>query len=425
MQKLTIARQRTDFVDWYRENRRRSASLFEIASLEAYYAKPIPLRHPIIFYEGHLPAFSYNTLVKLGLGGPAIDARMEQLFARGIDPADQAAADRQGKAAWPSRAEVSALAEAWDQAVERVLQDSIFANGANSNELAVQAAYTILEHEQMHHETLLYIMHRLPAHQKVTPAGAATAAEDGPAPAHHGILIPTGSATLGAHRNDSRFGWDNEFEAQTLEVPAFAIDAHSVTNGDYLEFVQAGGPPPSFWIKRDDQWCLQAMFAEIPLPKTWPVYATHDQAVAYARWKGMGLPTEAEYQRAAYGGPDGEERDYPWGGDPPEPRHGNFNFQRWDPLPAGSRPAGASAWGVHDLIGNGWEWTDTPFGPLPGFAPMRTYPQYSSDFFDGRHYVVKGASPATSRDLIRRSFRNWYRSNYPYIYAKFRRAQNA
>ena len=56
----------------------------------------------------------------------------------------------------------------------------------------------------------------------------------------------------------------------------------------------------------------------------------------------------------------------------------------------------------------------------PGFSPMRSYPEYSADFFDGRHYVMKGASPATARELIRPSFRNWFRGDYPYVYAKFR-----
>ena len=75
---------------------------------------------------------------------------------------------------------------------------------------------------------------------------------------------------------------------------------------------------------------------------------------------------------------------------------------------------------MHDLIGNGWEWTSTVFAPFDGFVPMRSYPEYSADFFDGRHYVMKGASPATARELIRPSFRNWFRGNYPYVYAKFR-----
>jgi formylglycine-generating enzyme required for sulfatase activity len=84
-----------------------------------------------------------------------------------------------------------------------------------------------------------------------------------------------------------------------------------------------------------------------------------------------------------------------------------------------------SRWGVHDLAGNGWEWTSSIFAPFPGFAPMVSYPEYSAEFFDGQHYVMKGASPATARELIRPSFRNWFRSNYPYVYAKFRTAADA
>jgi formylglycine-generating enzyme required for sulfatase activity len=75
---------------------------------------------------------------------------------------------------------------------------------------------------------------------------------------------------------------------------------------------------------------------------------------------------------------------------------------------------------VHDLVGNGWEWTSTVFEGFPGFRPMASYPEYSADFFDGQHYVLKGASPATATDLLRRSFRNWFRPQYPYIYATFR-----
>jgi formylglycine-generating enzyme required for sulfatase activity len=135
----------------------------------------------------------------------------------------------------------------------------------------------------------------------------------------------------------------------------------------------------------------------------------------------MRLPTEAEYHRAAFGAPSGEERSFPWGEDAPHPAlHGNFDFWRYDPEPVDAHPAGASAWGIADLIGNGWEWTSTLFAPLPGFVPMASYPQYSADFFDGKHYVMKGASPVTAGGLIRRSFRNWFYDDYPYMFAKFR-----
>ncbi len=106
--------------------------------------------------------------------------------------------------------------------------------------------------------------------------------------------------------------------------------------------------------------------------------------------------------------------------DPPSARHGNFDFHQWDPAPVGSYPEGASAFGVHDLVGNGWEWTRTPFAPFPGFAPMPFYPGYSANFFDGKHYVMKGGSPRTAACMLRRSFRNWFQPHYPYVYATFR-----
>ena len=83
---------RVALVAQYRRNRARSRELFDLLAPEAYYSKPIALRHPIVFYEGHLPGFSFNTLVKKGLGRPGIDGALETLFARGIDPHEAAAA---------------------------------------------------------------------------------------------------------------------------------------------------------------------------------------------------------------------------------------------------------------------------------------------------------------------------------------------
>jgi formylglycine-generating enzyme required for sulfatase activity len=226
--------------------------------------------------------------------------------------------------------------------------------------------------------------------------------------------------TLGAQRDAIAFGWDNEFPAQDVAVDAFSVQRYPVTNAEYLEFVRAGGPMPPFWIETDGEIQLRGVFEDLPLPHSWPVYVTNEQARAYAAWKGCRVMTEAEYQRAAYGTPHGEQRRYPWGNDPPTPLHGNFDFERFDPEPVDAHPAGASAWGVHDLVGNGWEWTSTLFAPFPGFEAMASYPQYSADFFDGKHYVMKGASPVTARELIRPSFRNWFYADYPYMYAKFR-----
>src|SRR5207248_10045185 len=139
-----------------------------------------------------------------------------------------------------------------------------------------------------------------------------------------------------------------------------------------------------------------------------------------ARRRGARLPTEAEFQRAAFVTPAGTERQHPWGDAEPDDAHGTFDFTSWDPHPAGSHPAGRSAWGADDLVGNGWEWTSTPFAPFPGFRPMASYPEYSADFFDEEHFVIKGASPVTARELLRPTFRNWFRPRYPYVYATSR-----
>jgi formylglycine-generating enzyme required for sulfatase activity len=140
--------------------------------------------------------------------------------------------------------------------------------------------------------------------------------------------------------------------------------------------------------------------------------------MAYCRYVGKDLPTEAEWHRAAYG--DHSEQAYPWGDGPADASRANADFRHWSPQPVGSYPVGASPFGVLDLIGNGWEWTQTPFAPLPSFRPYPSYPGYSADFFDGRHAVVKGGSPLTDGRLLRRPFRNWFYGHYPYAYTTFR-----
>ena len=440
---------------WYRRNRARSRRLFDLLVEETYYSQPIALRHPIVFYEGHLPGFSFNTLVKKGLGLPSIDPRLETLFARGIDPHEttvgSGGSDRSGRssgsgkaggegrpAGWPARDEVHAFADEADrQVLDAILHGDVDQPGHPLLDRA-EAVFTILEHELMHQETLLYIWHRLPLDQKRKPAGYQPRAA-GESPRGERIQIPAGCATLGVAREAHRFGWDNEHPATSANVPAFAIDRHDVTNERYLEFVDAGGyrdpqwwrpedwawlqreavANPLFWERDGDRWLWRGMFDLVPLPPAWPVYVSQAEASAYARWRGARLPTEAEFQRAAYGSPSGE-RMHPWGDAEPDETRGVFDFSSWDPEAAGSHPKGASAWGVEDLVGNGWEWTSTAFGPFSGFQAMPSYPEYSADFFDGEHVVMKGASMATAKELLRPSFRNWFRARYPYVYATFR-----
>jgi ergothioneine biosynthesis protein EgtB len=425
---------------WYRRNRERSEALFDRVRPEAYEARPIALRNPICFYEGHLPAFAVNTLLKRGLGEAGLDPDYEVLFERGIDPEDEKGVPRAPRP-WPSRIEIRSYGAAADRAILDALARRDIAAADTPVLAGGLAVYTVLEHEPMHQETLRYMFHRLPYDRKVRPTGlAAPWIGTEPAP-RRSVRIPAGRATLGAGPEEP-FAWDNERPPHTVEVAAFSIDVHSVTNRDYLEFVEAGGYAdearwddegwrwraetgarhPLFWELHRGAWFWRGMWDLVPLPMAWPVYVSHAEASAFARWKGRRLPAEAEYHRAAFGTPSGVERRHPWGDDPPDPTRGNFDFERWDPAPAGAFPLGASAWGVHDLVGNGWEWTSTVFAGFEGFRPMASYPQYSADFFDGKHYVLKGASPATAKELLRPSLRNWFRATYPYVYAKFRTA---
>lgn len=408
--------------EWYRQNRARTRAMFDLIEPRAYYARPIALRNPVVFYEGHLPAFSIIAFINRGLGRPGVDPRLEALFARGIDPesVDEAAPRSGADTVWPSRDEVLAFAARADALILDAIETAAFDESRPAMRHG-EALYTALEHEAMHHETLAYMWNRLPHDQKVRPAYLPYERR-APAPPHATVVIPAGHATLGAPSTRSarsgqahpvRFGWDNEFEEHSVFVEAFDIDVHSVTNADYLPFVEAGHvEPPAFWLRKDGAWHWRGMFEDIPLPPSWPVYASYEDAAAYARLRGRRVMSEAEFHRAAYGAPTGDEIG--------AAAIGHANFASWHPVPAGSRPAAVSPFGVHDLVGNGWEWTSTIFAPFPGFEPMASYPEYSADFFDGQHYVLKGASPVTARELIRRSFRNWFRPNYPYVYAKFR-----
>ena len=434
---------RSAFVSWYRRNRERSRLLFDLLVDDAYYGQPITLRHPIVFYDGHLPAFSFNTVVKKALGGSSIDERLERLFARGIDPGEPASATRDARDAWPDRDVVRAFVEEADRRVIEVLEREDLDRPGHPLLDRSEAVFAILEHEAMHQETLLYMWHRLAFDQKRKPAAYVPRAE-GRVPSQEWIDVPGGRATLGVDRAAVPFGWDNERPRHAADVLAFSIGRHDVTNAAFLEFIDAGGysnqqwwrpddwpwiqleriTRPLFWERHGDRWYWRGMFDLIPLPLSWPVYVSFAEASAFCRWRGVRLPTEPEFQRAAYGTPDGGERRHPWGDGEPAPERGVFDFTSWDPEPAGSHPGGASAWGAEDLVGNGWEWTATAFAPFPGFAPLASYPEYSADFFDEEHFVMKGASPATARELLRPAFRNWFRARYPYVYATFRCARD-
>ncbi|HKZ31087.1 MAG TPA: SUMF1/EgtB/PvdO family nonheme iron enzyme [Vicinamibacteria bacterium] len=180
------------------------------------------------------------------------------------------------------------------------------------------------------------------------------------------------------------------------------------------------------WVGEHGALAVRTLLEDLPFAcaAQWPAAVSHAEASAYARWRGARLPTEAEWHRAARATPGGGLRQWPWGDEPPAARGANLNFRHGSAVPTGSDPEGASAWGVLELLGNGWEWTATPFAPFAGFEPLPGYPGYSADFFDDAHFVLLGGSWATDEALLRPSFRNWFQPHYPYVFSKFRCARS-
>jgi iron(II)-dependent oxidoreductase len=418
--------------------RSRTDEVFRSVRDEAVYERPVPERHRLIFYLGHVEAFDWNLLAQRAFGLQSFHPSFEKLFAFGIDPVGGGLpADK--PADWPERAEIERFNRRLREELDRAIGHAL-ARPAEGHPHLIAMLEVAIEHRLMHAETLAYLLHQLPVEKKIS--GPVDTEWRTPKTKSQMVEIPAGRATMGLRRvHGDEFGWDNEMAEHVTEADEFAIDARNVTNRDFLRFIQAGGyenaglwsrenwawkekeriEHPAFWKRDGNLWMYRAMFGEIRLPLEWPVYVSHAEATAYANWLGRKLPSETQFHRAAYGTPDGDmERSYPWGEETPSARHGNFDFHHWDASPAGAHPEGASAFGVQDLLGNGWEWTRTEFAPFPGFSPMPFYPGYSANFFDGKHYVMKGGSPRTAGCMLRRSFRNWFQPHYPYVYATFR-----
>ena len=155
------------------------------------------------------------------------------------------------------------------------------------------------------------------------------------------------------------------------------------------------------------------------------MHVSYYEAEAYAAWAGRRLPTEAEWEKAARFDPaSGRSRRFPWGDEEPSAEHANVGQSHLRPAEGGAYPAGVSPHGVHQLIGDVWEWTSTDFHGYPGFAPF-PYREYSEVFFGPEYKVLRGGSFGTDAAAIRGTFRNW---DYPIrrqIFAGFRCARDA
>ena len=239
----------------FRHLRARTREMFAVLDPAVYYERPIRLRNPIVFYEGHLPAFAVNTLLRKGLGAPGIDAQLEVIFARGIDPESEALAVARGNPAWPSREAVVGYAAEADRRIEAAIMSADLERPDNPLLDRAQALWAILEHEEMHQETLAYMWHQLPYSVKRQPAGYVTATPERAVAGNRAIDIPAGQAMLGTPPEAAPFAWDNERPARVVDVPPFAIDENNVTNAAFMEFVEAGGyRDRRWWCDEDWAW---------------------------------------------------------------------------------------------------------------------------------------------------------------------------
>lgn len=424
---------------------KRTDDLFAMIPPGSWSVRPIEQRHPIVFYVGHLPAFSWNLVGRAVLSRGWLRREFDSLFDFGIDPEF---GEVVAEPVWPPVSEILDYRDRLRDEIRNCGKDLLAVAGERPLAEHARVLRLVLEHELMHHETLLYMFRELDAEHKLAPpnwpqARTGTAPRDA-----RFVALPAGTVRLGAAFEELSFGWDNEFPARRVSVDAFELADLPVTVEAYRAFVEAGAyerpelwdprasewlhttrpQHPSGWRQRGGSWFVRGVFGWQILEAVsgWPVEVTWAEADAFARWSGARLPSEAELHHAAYGTLDGrDDRAFPWGDEAPDARRANFGFAESGPTPVGSYPAGASARGIHDLIGGGQEWTSTAFLAHEGFENyIEGYPGYSKDFFDGQHYVVFGGSWATDTRLLRRSFRNWFRLDYPYPFTQFRLARD-
>lgn len=303
----------------------------------------------------------------------------------------------------------------------------------------------IIQHEQQHDETML-ATHQLRVGVPVLQAQ--TLPVDIVPPDRHSltkeVLIPAGPFMMGT--SVEPWALDNERPAHEVHVPGYWIDTIPVTNGAFRSFIDDGGyrnprwwtaqgwthvkeaglVAPKYWERDGDRWIRTRFGVVEPVPEDEPVqHVCWFEADAYARWAGRRLPTEAEWEKAARHDPrSGRSRRYPWGDEDPSPRHANLGGSALRPSPAGSYPGGASPLGVHQLIGDVWEWVSSDFRGYPGFNAF-PYQEYSEVFFGSDYKVLRGGSWAVDPAACRGTFRNW---DYPIrrqIFSGFRTARDA
>jgi gamma-glutamyl hercynylcysteine S-oxide synthase len=413
----------------HRFERIRERTLSLVAPLEwaTLRKQHTPILSPMVWDLGHIANFEELWLVQRAAGktplvddyGPMFDAMLNPRKDRERLPLP----DQRTLFHYMGRVREAALETLDRWAEEGSADDRLLRDGF--------AFELIAEHEEQHQETILQALQLLddppyvPALSRPTPAGSGESLPEM-------VKVDAGPFVMGT--DDHGFAYDNERRAHRVDLPTFCIDTTPVSVGRYLGFVEDGGyrhleiwsdggrawlddakaEAPGNW-RRDgrDGWRVRDMARERAIDRVAdrPVmHVTYWEAEAYARWAGKRLPTEAEWEKAASWDPGrGVKRRYPWGDAPWTPERANLDQLAFGPAPVGAYPAGASAYGVHQVVGDCWEWTSSDFAPYPGFEAF-PYAEYSEVFFGPDHKVLRGGSWATRPGVARATFRNW---DYP------------
>ena len=374
---------------------------------EAYYRRADPLRHPLIFYLGHTAVFFVNKLVLAGLLPARVNPRFESIFAVGVDEMSWDDLDER-LYDWPPVAEVFA----YRQRVRAVVEDLIARLPVNPPlgwDDPLWAVLMGIEHERIHLETSSVLMRQLPLSLVRPRPDWPVCPDRGDAPAPAWGQVAGGVVRLGKPQDHVLYGWDNEYGRLDAVVAPFRAGTFLVSHAEFRGFMDDGGytderwwtaegwawrtfrqaTHPLFWVPRPDGgWNLRCLAEEIPLPESWPVEVNQLEAKAFCNWKAaregrpIRLPTEAEWHRLLEqaGLPDQPDRTRP---------PGNLELHGW----ASSTPVDAHVHdGFGDIVGNVWQWTETPIAGFPGFRVHPLYDDFSTPTFDGKHNLIKGGS---------------------------------
>lgn len=408
-------------------------SLFEcLANDQAFYTKPITLRHPLIFYYGHTATFFINKLLLTRMISQRLNQKFESMFAVGVDEMswdDLNDANYQ----WPTPAEVKAYRDQVRELVLGLIDNAPLQMPVDWNN-PWWAIIMGIEHERIHLETssVLIRQHKL-EFVKSSPAWQPNRIT-GAAPQNELIKVNAGQVALGKEKSDPFYGWDNEYGVHKADVPEFQASRFLVSNQEFLSFVDAGGYSdssyweeegqgwlaytkalhPTFWVNKDNAWYLRLMTEEIPMPWDWPVEVNYHEAKAFCNWKksvtgsAVRLLTEDEWYRLydSVGLSDPGE----------QPVNANLHLDQG----ASSCPVNRFAHGdFYDVVGNVWQWTETPIYPFDHFDVHPIYDDFTTPTFDGRHNLIKGGSWISCGNESLRSSRYAFRRHF-FQHAGFR-----